>query len=135
MLAEEGDAALLDRLGPPGAAGYRLLPAHPWQLAPARGPDVRAPSLIDLGDGPAAAPTSSVRTVYDRGDVFLKFSLNVRITNCVRKNAWYELAGAVALTRACRPVFEAALPGPAVLPEPGYRTVAPAAPGCSRASA
>ena len=65
-------------------------------------------------------PTSSVRTVYV-ADGFCKFSLDVRITNCVRKNAWYELSGAVALTRALRPVF-ASLPA-GLLGEPGYRTV------------
>src|SRR6202046_1480962 len=62
--------------------------------------------LTDLGDGArAVVPTSSVRTVYDPvADFFCKFSLNVRITNCVRKNAWYELAGAVALSVLLRPV-------------------------------
>jgi siderophore synthetase component len=71
-------------------------------------------------------PTSSVRTVYDPvADVFCKFSLNVRITNCVRKNAWYELAGSVTLTRLLGPVFEdlaRRFPGTAVLGEPGFRT-------------
>jgi siderophore synthetase component len=60
-------------------------------------------------------------------DVFCKFSLNVRITNCVRKNSWYELAGAVALTTLLGPVaadLAARFPGAAVLGEPGYRTVA-----------
>jgi siderophore synthetase component len=118
-VAEEGDVTLLDRLGPPVRAGYRVLPAHPWQLA------LLAPAsdaIIDLGPyGPEAAPTSSVRTVYVP-DAFLKFSLDVRITNCVRKNAWYELPGAVALTRALRPVFDGLAAG--LLGEPGYRTVA-----------
>jgi siderophore synthetase component len=70
-------------------------------------------------------PTSSVRTVYVP-DAFLKFSLDVRITNCVRKNAWYELPGAVALTRALRPVFAGLSAG--LLGEPGYRTVSSADP-------
>jgi siderophore synthetase component len=117
-VAEEGDVSLLDRLGPPVRAGYRVLPAHPWQLALLR-PDSDA--IVALGPyGPPAAPTSSVRTVYVP-DAFLKFSLDVRITNCVRKNAWYELSGAVALTRALRPVFDG-LPCE-LLTEPGYRTV------------
>ena len=117
-VAEEGDTTLLDRLGPPVREGYRVLPAHPWQLALLR-PESEA--IIDLGPyGPEAAPTSSVRTVYVP-DAFLKFSLDVRITNCVRKNAWYELPGAVALTRVLRPVFAGL--GAALLGEPGYRTV------------
>ncbi len=72
-------------------------------------------------------PTSSVRTVYDPLlDKCLKFSLDVRITNCVRKNAWYELSGAVELSRRLAPVFAdltERFPGTRWLPEPGYRTV------------
>jgi siderophore synthetase component len=64
-----------------------------------------------------------VRTVYDPvADVFCKFSLNVRITNCVRKSAWYELAGSVALTRLLAPVFAELgrrFPGTVLLGEPG----------------
>ncbi|MFF0867479.1 IucA/IucC family protein [Nonomuraea sp. NPDC003560] len=122
-LAEEGDLTALDALGP-APAGHRLLPAHPWQLAllrPALGSE-----LVDLGPGPLAVPTSSVRTVYvPDAEMCLKFSLDVRITNCVRKNAWYELAGAVELTSRLAPLIaEVAARHPAVrwLPEPGYRT-------------
>ncbi|GGP11728.1 iron transporter [Nonomuraea glycinis] len=122
-LAQEGDVTALDGLGE-APAGYRLLPAHPWQLdllRPALGGE-----LVDLGPGPAVMPTSSVRTVYapDAG-VCLKFSLDVRITNCVRKNAWYELAGAVELTRRLTPIFHDISrkhPGTRWLPEPGYRS-------------
>lgn len=122
-VAEEGDVSPLDELGPPVRQGYRVLPAHPWQLALLR-PD--SPAVIDLGPyGPEAVPTSSVRTVYVP-DAFLKFSLDVRITNCVRRNAWYELPGAVALTRALRPVFAGL--GAGLLGEPGYRTISPADP-------
>jgi siderophore synthetase component len=133
VLAAEGDPSALDRLGaPPAPAGYRLLPAHPWQLrllhdrlAPAH----RNGLLIDLGPGSRdVAATSSVRTVYDpRADVFAKFSLNVRITNCVRTSAWYELAGSVLLTGLLRPVLDGlrpAYPGTVLLGEPGYRTAA-----------
>jgi siderophore synthetase component len=117
-IAEEGDVSLLDRLGPPVREGYRVLPAHPWQLALLR-PESAA--ITDLGPyGPEAVPTSSVRTVYVP-DAHLKFSLDVRITNCVRKNAWYEMPGAVALTRALRPLFDGL--GAGLLGEPGYRTV------------
>lgn len=123
-VASSGDASALDRLGaaPPG---YALLPVHPWQL------ELLEPHfderLIDLGWGAATVvPTSSVRTVYaPDAEVCLKFSLDVRITNCVRKNAWYELAGAVELTSRLAPAFaEVAVRfrGTRWLPEPGYRT-------------
>jgi siderophore synthetase component len=134
-LDAEGDAAGLDRLGgPPVPPGYHPLPAHPWQLsllaqAPWLRRAFRDRLLLDLGDGTRdTVPTSSVRTVYDPvADLFCKFSLNVRITNCVRKNAWYELPGAVAMTGLLGPVFAdlaARFPGTALLGEPGYRTVA-----------
>ena len=130
-----GDTTALDHIGAPAApAGYRVLPAHPWQLRLLHKrlwlrQAFRDGSLVDLGEGPhAVIPTSSVRTVYDQAaDVFCKFSLNVRITNCVRKNAWYELAGAVALTELLAPMTEdlaRRFPGTAILGEPGYRTVA-----------
>jgi siderophore synthetase component len=132
-LDADGDTTGLDGLGPPPApAGYHVLPAHPWQLRLLAGQPwlrraFRDRTLVDLGPGARdVVPTSSVRTVYDpAADVFCKFSLNVRITNCVRKNAWYELAGAVALTRLLGPVradLAARFPGTAVLGEPGYRT-------------
>ncbi|POX36349.1 iron transporter [Streptomyces sp. Ru73] len=125
-------AAPLDVPGVPVPEGYRLLPAHPWQYellrdhpglrsALARG-DVR---LLGTGDVPYAA-TASVRTLYT-DDAFLKFSLNVRITNCLRKNARYELSGAVALTRLLAPALDdlaARFPGCAVLREPAYRSLA-----------
>ncbi len=133
-LDADGDTSAVDGLGAPAAPdGYHVLPAHPWQLRLLAGrPWLRRAFhdrvLVDLGDGArAVVPTSSVRTVYDPvADVFCKFSLNVRITNCVRKNSWYELAGAVALTALLGPVaadLAARFPGTAVLGEPGYRTV------------
>ncbi|MCX4555503.1 iron transporter [Streptomyces phaeochromogenes] len=112
--------------------GYRLLPTHPWQYAMLRDhPKLRAAlgrgDILDLGPGgrPFAA-TASVRTLYD-GESFLKFSLNVRITNCLRKNASYELSGAVALTRILGPALAdlaERFPGSAVLREPAYRSLA-----------
>ncbi|WP_259406897.1 IucA/IucC family protein [Microbispora sp. H10885] len=131
LVAQEGDTTALDGFGeaPPG---YLPLPAHPWQLR-LLAAELREPladgRLVDLGPGPrTVVPTSSVRTVYDPGaGVCLKFSLDVRITNCVRKNAWYELAGAVELTRRLAPVFELLdrrFPGTRWLPEPGYRSAA-----------
>jgi siderophore synthetase component len=139
VLADDGDSSGLDRLGGPVPPdGYGVLPAHPWQLRlladqPCQrrmlSEALRRGLLIDLGDGDReVVPTSSVRTVYDPvADVFCKFSLSVRITNCVRKSAWYELAGSVALTRLLAPVFAELgrrFPGTVLLGEPGYRTVA-----------
>jgi len=134
VLDTDGDATELDRLGSPAApAGYHVLPAHPWQLSLLADRNwlrraLRDRLLIDLGPGPRdVVPTSSVRTVYDPvADVFCKFSLNVRITNCVRKNSWYELAGSVVMTDLLGPVFDdlaVRFPGTAMLGEPGYRTV------------
>jgi siderophore synthetase component len=129
--AEPGADGPLDRLAPV-PAGYRLLPAHPWQYELLQGhPELRDALLrrdvLDLGPGQRRfAATASVRTLYD-GDTFLKFSLNVRITNCLRKNAGYELAGAVALTRLLRPAFAdlaARFPGSDVLREPAFRSLA-----------
>jgi siderophore synthetase component len=155
VLAAEGDCTGLDRLGAPvPPTGYQVLPAHPWQFRLLAGQPwlrdaLRRGLVVDLGDGSReVTATSSVRTVYDpAADVFCKFSLNVRITNCVRKSAWYELAGAVALTRLLTPVFaelagrfggtvldkpvldkpvldKPVLDKPVLLGEPGYRTAA-----------
>jgi siderophore synthetase component len=129
--AAPGADAALDRLAPV-PDGYRLLPAHPWQYGLLRGEPLLAAALergdvLDLGDGgPRFAPTASVRTLYGDGG-FLKFSLNVRITNCLRKNARYELTGAVALTRLLAPALEdlaARFPGTGMLREPAYRSLA-----------
>ncbi|MCZ4096319.1 IucA/IucC family protein [Streptomyces sp. H39-C1] len=129
--SEPGAADPLDRLRPV-PAGYRLLPAHPWQYGllhdhPALRAALACGDILDLGTGDAAAaPTASVRTLYD-GDTFLKFSLNIRITNCLRKNAAYELSGAVALTRLLAPVLAdlaGRFPDSAMLREPAYRSLA-----------
>ncbi|NLU73371.1 iron transporter [Streptomyces sp. HNM0575] len=123
--------ATLDGLGT-APAGFRLLPAHPWQFQllhrhPAFAAAVSCGAVRDLGTRTApVTPTASVRTVYD-GTAFLKFSLDVRITNCLRKNAHYELTGAVALTRLLRPVLDDLAvrhPAAAVLREPAYRSLA-----------
>ena len=125
-----GAVSVLDRLHPV-PDGYRLVPAHPWQYAMLREHQVlraalRREDVLDLGPGGRqVAPTASVRTVYDGRD-FLKFSLNVRITNCLRKNAEYELSGAVALTRLLEPIaveLAARFPGSELLREPAYRTL------------
>lgn len=135
--ADAGEVAALDRLGAPAPAdGYRVLPAHPWQfrlqVADAGGwlrRALEAGVVRDMGEGHrTVAPTSSVRTVYDpAADVFCKFSLGVRITNCVRTSAWYELSGSVALSGLLGPLLaglKGRHRGVALLAEPGYRTVA-----------
>ncbi|MGW2250470.1 IucA/IucC family protein [Kitasatospora sp. NPDC001660] len=135
LLAEQsldGTAtALLDGLGEV-PAGYRLLPAHPWQYQligdhpSLRGALARG-DVLDLGPrGEEFAATASVRTLYG-ADAFLKFSLNVRITNCLRKNAAYELTGAVTLSRLLAPALAdlaRRFPDAAMLREPAYRTLA-----------
>ncbi|MFI1741612.1 IucA/IucC family protein [Streptomyces sioyaensis] len=133
LIRQEGDLSELEALLPPADPGFVTLPVHPWQYELLRGHDglreaMATGSIIDMGlRGPEFAPTASVRTLYEPdADIFLKFSLNVRITNCVRKNAAYELSGAVALNRLLQPVFARLaerFPGCALLPEPGYRTL------------
>ncbi|WP_308268650.1 IucA/IucC family protein [Yinghuangia soli] len=112
-------------------AGFRLLPVHPWQWSLLAGNAALRQALDDgrirdLGvGGTEFTPTASVRTLAGDG-FFLKFSLDLRITNCVRKNAAYELSGAVALTRILADPARATArrhPGFALLPEPAYRTV------------
>ncbi|GAB2728599.1 IucA/IucC family protein [Kitasatospora kifunensis] len=135
LLAEESvdpaASALLDGLREV-PAGYRLLPAHPWQYQllsehPGLQAALASGEVIDLGcGGPEFTATASVRTLHGAG-AFLKFSLNVRITNCLRKNAAYELAGAVALTRLLEPALAdlaERFPDAAMLREPAYRTLA-----------
>ncbi|MEU6664869.1 IucA/IucC family protein [Streptomyces sp. NPDC046727] len=134
LVREEGDVSRLDALHSYGRRDYVTLPVHPWQYRllgdrPALRRAMAAGSVIDTGvTGPDFAPTASVRTLYQPdADTFLKFSLNVRLTNCVRKNSAYELSGAVALNQLLSPVFAKigrAHPGSALLAEPGYRTLA-----------
>ncbi|MET8453011.1 IucA/IucC family protein [Streptomyces sp. NPDC005209] len=134
LVREEGDLSRLDALHPYGRRDYVTLPVHPWQYRlladhPALREALAAGSIVDTGvAGPDFVPTASVRTLYQPdADTFLKFSLNVRLTNCVRKNAAYELSGAVALNRLLHPVFDdigRTHAGSSLLAEPGYRTLA-----------
>ncbi|KDN81109.1 iron transporter [Kitasatospora cheerisanensis KCTC 2395] len=134
LAQDAADPAALARLDALRAVpdGYTLLPAHPWQYQllsdhPLLTAALERGDVLDLGEGGAPyAATASVRTLYGE-DAFLKFSLNVRITNCLRKNAAYELTGAVALTRLLAgPLAELAdrFPDAAVLREPAFRTLA-----------
>ncbi|GAA3198933.1 IucA/IucC family protein [Actinocorallia longicatena] len=117
LLCGEGDF-------PAGLDG-ELLPVHPWQWRllrdrPAMRRALGRGLLREAEDGPEVVPTSSVRTVHvPSAGMFAKFSLDVRITNCVRKNSWYELEAAPALTRMLKPLM-----GDSLLGEPAYRTVA-----------
>ncbi|SIN32066.1 IucA/IucC family protein [Micromonospora cremea] len=112
---------LITTLDPPRPpTGHRVLPVHPWQLSLIPPTD---PRLRHLGAaGVPVRPTASVRTLYaPDADLFVKTSLHVRITNCLRKNARYELTGAVALTELLARVPMPA--GVGLLAEPAYRTV------------
>ena len=122
MLVEEGDTSALDALGqaPPG---YRLLPAHPWQLDLV---DLAEPfadgRLIRLGTtGFDVWPTAAIRTLYTpERDLFLKFSLDVRITNDIRRLWRHDL---LKLRRTDEAVARAFAAGPAAwLSDRGYRT-------------
>lgn len=64
--------------------------------------------IKDLGcQGKAFYPTASIRTWFNEDhDYFLKVSLHVRITNCVRKNAWYELESTILIDRLLNTLYE-----------------------------
>lgn len=128
QVAEEGDTRALDALGtaPPG---YRLLPAHPWQLGllgRALDPFLADGRLVRLGTtGFGTWPTAAVRTVYEpRRDLFLKFSLDVRITNDVRRLWRHDLLRLRRTDTAARAAFAALGPPAAWLADRGYRTAA-----------
>ncbi|MFM9559050.1 Siderophore synthetase component [Streptomyces sp. cf124] len=148
LVVEEGDTTALDALGsaPPG---YRLLPAHPWQLDLVSGELAEALAdgrLLRLGRTVGTVwPTAAIRTVYVpegvRGtpsegeassgggrrarpapDLFLKFSLDVRITNDIRRLWRHDL---LELRRTDRAVTEAFADSPGGwLSDRGYRTAA-----------
>ncbi|MBO3189035.1 iron transporter, partial [Dermatophilus congolensis] len=122
----------LDRHAPPTPHGYRYLPAHPWQwqlLAtnPTLQHALTRRDIIDLGPGARPwHPTASVRTLYN-GHEFLKFSLAIRITNCIRTNATYELTGSITLTKHLKNTLDTlhhTHPNTTILREPAYRTIA-----------
>ncbi|MEO3874426.1 IucA/IucC family C-terminal-domain containing protein [Nonomuraea sp. B12E4] len=124
-LIEEGDAGALDGLGPPAGDGLALLPAHPWQVELLGG--LRDGRLRHLGAGAArAVPTSSIRTVYlPEWDLFCKFSLDVRITNDVRRLWLRDLRRLAVLADLLGAAFDDLpehVPRPAVLRDRGYRS-------------
>lgn len=123
QVAEEGDTAALDALGtaPPG---YRLLPAHPWQLdllARELAPAFADRRLIRLGTTDSVVwPTAAVRTVYEPArDLFLKFSLDVRITNDIRRLWRHDLEKLGRTDTAARHAFAAMDPPAAWLSDRG----------------
>jgi siderophore synthetase component len=125
---DEGDTSALDALGtaPPG---YRLLPAHPWQLdlvARDLAPAFADGRLIRLGTTPFEAwPTAAIRTLYEpERDLHLKFSLDVRITNDIRR-LWRHDLRRLRRTDTAAAHALAAYDGPAAwLSDRGYRTAA-----------
>ncbi|MGW0609126.1 IucA/IucC family protein [Streptomyces sp. NPDC002788] len=125
-VVEEGDTSALDALGtaPPG---YRLLPAHPWQLDLA-GAELAAAfadgRLVRLGTTAFDTwPTAAIRTLYTPAhDLFLKFSLDVRITNDIRRLWRHDLLALRRTDAAVSAAFEAFDGPPAWLSDRGYRT-------------
>lgn len=88
------------------ASQYQLLPCHPWQAGYLlTKPEVRNQlddgTLVSLGPlGQVVWPTSSVRTVWlPRSGMFLKLSLDVRITNFIRNNPLDQVARAIDASR------------------------------------
>lgn len=152
QMAEEGGpaaAAAVDELaealgGPRAPAGYRLLPAHPWQLDLVRDRTAVREALADgrllsLGTGRVPVwPTASIRTLYvpgssgsggdgAAGDLFVKFSLDVRITNDVRRLWRHDLLKLRRTDAAVEAGFaelRRSGSGAAWLPDRGYRTAA-----------
>lgn len=112
---------------------FALLPVHPWQAGfllqqPLLQQALARDAVRDHGVvGQAYYPTSSVRTLYHPDNpYFYKCSLHVRLTNCVRKNALYELDGALAVTRIMRrllPELNARFPSLRVMEEPAYQSI------------
>lgn len=106
----EGDArqVLAQLSGAPG-----LYPVHPWEVprllaSPLIQRAIARGMLTPVGEmGLALHATASVRTLYHPElPWFIKCSIHVRLTNCVRKNAWYELESAVAMSRLLAPLAD-----------------------------
>ena len=77
---------------------------HPWQAGFLRGQApfqkaLQSAWIRPLGRGGVAyQATASVRTLFCPDfPWFAKLSLHMRLTNCLRKNAWYELESALLL--------------------------------------
>jgi siderophore synthetase component len=111
---------------------YTLLPCHPWQAnylldKPELQPYLRDESILSLGPlGETVWPTSSVRTVFVPNlGLFIKLSLDVRITNFIRNNPPSHLARAMDTSDyLCQHQLCDAIPGLLVLPELGAHSLA-----------
>ncbi len=118
--------------------GSAIISMHPVQGELFR-TDSRVQKLLaknvirDLGrSGFDAWPTASMRTLYVKDhDFFIKGSLNVRITNCVRKNAWYELESALIIDQVLTHLvtdYPESTGGLQLLGEPGAISWSPVTP-------
>ena len=109
LLADSGDLlesvnSDTDSFSTDSNTDWVYYPCHPWEADgiltnPTIKRAIASGYMIPLGlTGKAVSPTSSVRTLYhDQLSHFIKCSIHVRLTNCIRKNAWYELHSAVYL--------------------------------------
>ncbi len=113
--------------------GFQPIPCHPWQagyirsLAPVQ-QLLADGQLLDLGpQGKPFYATSSVRTLYSPDSQhFYKGSLHIRLTNCLRKNAVYELETALYLSQLLeQQQLPQVFPDLQLLLEPGWSTVNP----------
>lgn len=135
LLADMPDAIIAAHAPISAEPDHAPVPVHPWQARhvltlPAVRRAIAEGAIHDLGPmGEAYVPTSSIRTLFHPANpFFLKLSLHVRITNCLRKNAFYELDGAVEVTRLIRErksELAALFPDLRVLEEPAFLTVDP----------
>jgi siderophore synthetase component len=109
-------------------AQYKLLPVHPWQAGYLQRQQLLPGDVIDLGClGEAYWPTTSVRTVYGTSVPYMfKFSLNVAITNSIRKNQYKELQRGLAAARLWHKVFKPLMaerfPHFDIITDPGFIT-------------
>ncbi|MES2039347.1 MAG: IucA/IucC family protein [Pseudomonadota bacterium] len=111
-----------------------IVPLHPWQADwLMRHPRIKTAmasgEIRDMGcSGKQFYPTASIRTMLaEDGSAFLKLSLNLRITNCIRNNARHELAAALTASRLYRPMkadMQALFPHFHALEEQAYLSVA-----------
>lgn len=114
-------------------AGTVIVPLHPWQAGwmrrqPRIAAALRSGAMRDLGVlGRPFHSTASVRTLLaEDAASFIKLSLNMRITNCIRNNARHELQSALTGTRLYRRLrddMRTRFPGFHVLEERAYVTV------------
>lgn len=119
-------ARLEEDWGVRGEDGRVALPVHPWQAKRLRQSsaiqDAIARGVVrDRGAvGPAFTPTASVRTLFrEESAFFYKMSLDVRITNCFRRNTLSEMRAALYLARQFGP-NRLLGPGFRLLPEVAY---------------